>query len=127
MKTTSFLIVFLLYISASNALAENSQERTLWFFSETSNLLNRSSHELATNRAQRGIRLLKKALKTNLSTGDKFIAEYNLCMAHQLEQNVPLSGFKCLQVNTLAQTKYNIKKVRGTLRLLRKNSELVME
>ena len=122
MRTLKALMLILLNISASNAMAEvNSNTRIMWFSSDTSSLLNRSSYELATKHIQRGIRLAEKALETELSPEDEFIAYYNLCMAYTLSSASLSSNVYCQHINP-NQTYYFITTARGVLRIQRIHS-----
>lgn len=88
-----------------------------WFSSPTSNLLNRSSVELATNHMIRGIRFAHQSLAGNLNPMDELIANHNLCMGYLALDRIDTSAQYCIRTFKLAQGPYSIEKIRGAYQL----------
>ena len=119
MRALKLIVLIFLNISVNNAIAEDSDTRTMWFSSESSILLNRSSHELASEQIQRGIRFAEKALKTELTPEDEWIAHYNLCMAYTISNASLSSNTYCQHIGQLNRGHFFITTVRGVLRIQR--------
>ena len=88
-----------------------------WFTSNTSSLLNRSSVELATNHTKRGIQFAHQALSKKLSLADELVAYHNLCIGYLASEKPEYAAVYCSHAKELAQTPYNVVKIRGTFKL----------
>ena len=115
-----FGIVFiLLSINTGMALANDGyiQPETIWFSTDTSGLLNRSSMALAGNHVNRGIRFAHKATQKLLSPTDKLIASHNLCVGYLSNDKTELATPYCARTVELSQGTFNITRTRGAYRL----------
>ncbi len=113
-------LVILLTLSYLNiVMADQRIEHGIigWFSSPTSNLLNRSSLELATNHVIRGIRFAHESLESDLNPMDELIANHNLCMGYLALDKVDISAQYCIRTFKLAQGPYSIEKTRGAYHL----------
>ncbi len=114
-------LVMILALSSSNAVMAD-QSIIGWFSSPTSNLLNRSSLELATNHVIRGIRFAHQSLERGLNPMDELIANHNLCMGYLALDKIDISAQYCVRTFKLAQGPYRIEKIRGAYRLQESNT-----
>ena len=113
-------LVMLLALSTSTVVLAGQlaeQGNIGWFSSPTSNLLNRSSIELATNHVIRGIRFANQSLAGNLNPMDKLIANHNLCMGYLALDKIDISAQYCIRTFKLAQGPFSIEKIRGAYQL----------
>ena len=119
MKTALNLTLLLLVLALSNsgigraAVADN----IYWYSSDTSNVLNRSSVELATGHIERGIYFAHKALEKNLSRADTMIANHNLCIGYLLMENTSMATRFCARAFFLSLGPYEVVNKHGALRL----------
>lgn len=121
---TRVILLLILIISSNCATAKNEKNQMVWFSSDTSILLNRSSIALAEKRIDRGMRLARHALTKELSLADELIAHYNLCMAVLISGRSDTKDPFCKQALELAQTPMFVTRENGTLRLQRtKNNQ----
>lgn len=113
------LALFLALSTSNVVLADQriEQGNIGWFTSPTSNLLNRSSLELATNHVIRGIRFAHESLEGDLNPMDELIANHNLCMGYLALDKVDISAQYCIRTFKLAQGAFSIEKIRGAYRL----------
>jgi hypothetical protein len=117
-------LVILLVLSYANVVLADQriEQRNIgWFSSPTSNLLNRSSLELATNHVIRGIRFAHRSLEGNLNPMDELIANHNLCMGYLALDKSDTSAQYCKRTFKLAQGPYSIEKIRGAYLLQESN------
>jgi hypothetical protein len=80
-------------------------------------MLNRSSVELATNHANRGIQFAYRALSEKLNPADELIAYHNLCIGYLASDRPEYAVDFCTRAKELAQGTYAIERIRGAFRL----------
>ncbi|RKZ70652.1 MAG: hypothetical protein DRQ48_05985 [Gammaproteobacteria bacterium] len=113
------LVLLLSLTNNSLAQAQHGvvQGDTIWFTSDTSSMLNRSSVELATNHANRGIRFAYRALAEELNPIDELVAYHNLCIGYLASDRPEYAAEFCALTKELAQVPYNVVKIRGAFRI----------
>jgi len=111
------LILTITNISVAHAQHGNVQGNISWFTSNTSSLLNRSSVELATNHANRGIQFAYRAIAENLSPTDELVAYHNLCIGYLASDRPKYAIEFCDRTRELAQGSYAVTKIRGAFYL----------
>lgn len=111
------LILTLTNISAAQAQHDVGQGDISWFTSNTSSLLNRSSVELATNHANRGIQFAYRAMAEKLNPVDELLAYHNLCIGYLASDRPEYAVKYCARAKELARGPYNVVKIRGAFRL----------
>jgi len=122
MKQTLNTIGLVLILTLANINVAHAQHGIIqgdisWFTSNTSSLLNRSSVELATNHTNRGIQFAHQALSKKLSLADELVAYHNLCIGYLASERPEYAAVYCAHAKELAQTPYNIVKIRGAYKL----------
>ena len=117
------LILILIAMNPSVVMASYSdnQPDIIWFSTSTSGLVNRSSMEMATNHASRGIRLALKALEKELRLTDELIANHNLCIAYLVTDKPERATQYCARTFQIAQGSLSVSKIRGAYRLSEDN------
>ena len=111
------VILTLTNISVTQAQHGIVQGDIAWFTSSTSSMLNRSSVELATNHANRGIQFAYRALSEKLNPADELIAYHNLCIGYLASDRPEYAVDFCTRAKELAQGTYAIERIRGAFRL----------
>jgi hypothetical protein len=111
------LILTLLNNSVVQAQHGIVQGDITWFTSSTSSMLNRSSVELATNHANRGIHFAYRALTETLNPADELVAYHNLCIGYLASDRPEYAVEFCSLSKELAQGSYNVVKIRGAFRI----------
>jgi len=111
------LILTLTNISMAQAQHGVVEGDIFWFTSNTSSLLNRSSVELATNHANRGIQFAHQALAEKLNPADELIAYHNLCIGYLASDRLEYAAEFCTNAKELAQRPYSVVKIRGAFKL----------
>lgn len=115
----SFLVLIFAVAYGNTVQANQSIEspNLIWFSSNTSSLLNRSSVELATNHLKRGIQLAQKALENELNPMDELIANHNLCIGFLAANKTAFATKHCSHAFELAENSYHVVKIRGAFML----------
>ncbi len=113
------LVVILTMSGATIAQAQHGivQGDISWFTSSTSSMLNRSSVELATNHANRGIQFAFRALAEKLSPTDELVAYHNLCIGYLASDRPEYAVEFCTRAKELAQGPFAVAKIRGAFHL----------
>ena len=111
------IILTLAQYNIAQAEQGTVQDELSWFTSSTSPLLNRSSIELATKHANRGIQFANRALEKKLNPGDKLIAYHNLCIGYLASDNPTFANQYCALALELAQGPHKVVKIRGAYKL----------
>ncbi len=112
-RTALAAILSLLTVTVADAAQTSTLDDIAWFSSTTSNLLNRSSNELAKKHLRRGIKIAHRAMEKRLTPMDQLIANHNLCIGYLAAKNVTLAAQYCARAHDLAQGPYRVAKIRG--------------
>ena len=122
MKQTLNRISLVLILTFTNATMAQAQQGIIqgdisWFTSSTSIMLNRSSLELATNHANRGIQFAYRAMTEKLNPADELVAYHNLCIGYLASDRPDYAVDYCTHATELAQGPYTVVKIRGAFKL----------
>lgn len=111
-RSVWILVIALLYSGIARGGVDG---HVYWFSSTTSNLLNRSSVELASDHVERGIYFAHKALEKNLSQADSLIANHNLCIGYLFLDNASKATHFCARAFFLTLGTYQVVNKHGVL------------